>query len=119
MLADRGGFEGAARGGFAEDGDDFVAGNQFADGGDGFAGLGLVVLDDREERPAEDAAGGVYVIDGEARGFFGGLAPDGFFASERRVDADLDRLRLGLRGGNSRKRGGRECGGEQKPCAFK
>ena len=56
VLRDGGGFEGAAGGDFAEEGDDLVARDEFLGNGGGFAGLGLVVLDQQLEPAAEPPA---------------------------------------------------------------
>ena len=41
---------------------------------------------------AEDAAGGVHLLDGEQGALVGGLAEGGLLAGQRGVFADLDRI---------------------------
>jgi hypothetical protein len=65
-LADRSGFERAAGGDFAEQGDDGVAGDELAGDGSGLAGFGLVVLEDELNGATKNAAGCVDFVDGEA-----------------------------------------------------
>ena len=89
-LGERGDLEGAAGRHFAEDGDDFVAGEQFFGDGGRLAGLGLVVLGDEFELAAEDAAGGVEFFEGQQNSFVLGLAKGGVFAGEAGEFADFD-----------------------------
>ena len=107
-LADRGGLEGPARGELAEDGDDLVAGDEFFDDRGGLAGLRLVVLGDQLELAAQQAAGGVELLDGELRALVHGLAVGGLLAGERGEFADLD----GFLGGET---GRQQTGDEGEP----
>ena len=89
-MGDGAGFERAAGGDFADEGDDFVAGGELFGGGGGLAGLRLVIFVGEFERATEDAAGGVDLLEGEDDAVVGGLAEAGFLAGERGVFADLD-----------------------------
>ena len=89
-LGDRRGFERAAGGHLAEDGDDAVAGDQFVDDVGGLAGLGLVVLGEEFDLFAEHAAGGVDFLDRQFGALVGRGAECRFFPGERGEFADLD-----------------------------
>src|SRR5688572_24273404 len=92
VLADGRGLEGAAGRDFAEDGDDLVAGDELFDDRGGLARLGLVVLGEQLELAAEDAAGGVDLLDGEQRALVGILTVGGFLAGEGGEFPDFDRF---------------------------
>ena len=98
-MAEGRGFEGIGGGIAAEDGDDFVAGEQFFDGGGGFALFRLDVFDEVFDFAAEDAAGGVEFLDGETDAFAGGETEGGFFTGEGGEMAELDGFGGGGRSG--------------------
>src|ERR1035437_9630431 len=83
ILGDGRGLEGAAGGDLAKEGDDLVAGDELLDDGGGLALLRLVVFGDQLELPAEHAARGVELLDGEEGALVRGLAEGGLLAGER------------------------------------
>ena len=88
FLANRGGFERAAGGDFAEDGDGPVFGDELVDGVRGFTGLRLVVLGREFDLFPEHAARRIQFLHGEFRAFVRGDAEGGFLAGERGKFAD-------------------------------
>ena len=118
-LGDAGALEGAAGGDLADEGDDLVAGDEFFDDGGGFAGFGLGVLDEEFDLFAEDAAGGVDLVDGEAGGLGGGVAEGAVFAGDGGVVADLDGVGGGFGSAGGEEEGGGERGKQGKGAAEK
>jgi hypothetical protein len=76
----------------------------------------MVVLGDEFEFAAEDAAGGVDLLDGEARALVGVLAEDGLFAGHGGELADPDGLRRGAATGQAKGEArGQDAGAEGEP----
>ena len=94
ILANGRGLEGVSGGIGADDGDDFVAGDEFFDRGGGLTLFRLDIFDEVGEGATEDAALGVNLLDGEEHAFAGGDAERGVLAGEGAVVAQFDCVRL-------------------------
>lgn len=91
-LSDGRSLEGAGRSAFADERDDLVATDEFLGGRGGFPGEGTVVLDDEFSGPAEDAAPGVEIIDGEPRPAQRRFAKGSIAPRDRHEETDFYRL---------------------------
>ena len=91
-LGDGCGFQGAGRRAFADEGDHFVAGDEFLGGGGRLTGEGAVVFNDEFDGATENAAGGVEIIDSEAGTAEGRFAERGVAAGDRHEETEFDGL---------------------------
>jgi hypothetical protein len=89
LLTDFSASERARGGDFAEDGDDFVAADEFLDGGVGLGGFGLIVLGNNLDLFAQDPLG-VDLFEGQEEAFVGAGPEDGGVAGEGGIFADDD-----------------------------
>ena len=103
LLAERGGFERATGGDFAQDGDHLVARDEFAGDGRGFTGLALGILDQMLELAAEQTASGIDFLKGQLGSLVGGLTKRGFATGQGGKFPDDDVTRSpAARGGSLR-----------------
>ena len=100
--------QGFTDGALADVGDDLVSADEFFGGSVGFARKGAVFLEQEFRGPAEDAAGGVEIVDGEPSRAERSLAERRVAARDGHEEADF----YGVAGGRGGEGEGQKCKAE-------